>query len=205
MPGALTSARERSLDTMAPFPSIASPRPSTTRPSNSGPTGTSTMEPVRLTVSPSRMDRSSPKITTPTLESSKLSAMPRKPEEKTTISPACTLLSPYTRAIPSPTETTLPTSSNEAADYKKNNRRFFEVEERKRRCGEDGDGGGRKGVSIYASRSKGEMLGNYRCILGRLLADACLQVVAQLDDRSRETGHGAPRTHGGNGRLFDVF
>ena len=40
------------------------------------PTGTSTMAPVRLTVWPSMMSRSAPKITTPTLSASRLRAMP---------------------------------------------------------------------------------------------------------------------------------
>jgi hypothetical protein len=85
------------------------PRPmgmsaSTTRPSSPLPTGTSTMASVRLTVWPSLISRSLPKITMPTLSVSRLSAMPRTPFSNSTISPACTLSSPYTRAMPSPTE-----------------------------------------------------------------------------------------------------
>lgn len=38
-----------------PAPSIGTPRPSSTRPRVSGPTGTSTMAPVRFTVPPSRI------------------------------------------------------------------------------------------------------------------------------------------------------
>jgi len=111
MPGAFTSARDLAqLSRLGPL-SMACPMPSTTRPSSSLPTGTSTMAPVRLTVSPSKMSRSSPKMTTPTLSSSRFSAMPRRPHANTTISPACTFERPNTRAMPSPTEITLPVSA----------------------------------------------------------------------------------------------
>ena len=76
MPGALTSTRLRCVVLSGPLPSIGLPRPSTTRPSNSLPTGTSTMVPVRLTTSPSLISASEPKITTPTLSASRLRAMP---------------------------------------------------------------------------------------------------------------------------------
>ena len=79
---------------IGPLPSIGLPRPSTTRPSKALPTGTSTMVPVRLTTSPSRIVRSSPKITTPTLSLSRLSAMPLMPPGNSTISPALTLSRP---------------------------------------------------------------------------------------------------------------
>jgi hypothetical protein len=90
MPGALSDARERSDVLISPLPSMGLPRASTTRPRSSGPTGTSarevacqpgvarrihaglrtaddapTISPVRLTVSPSLMRRSDPKIETP--------------------------------------------------------------------------------------------------------------------------------------------
>ena len=94
MPGALTSTRRFSVASIGPLPSIGLPRASTTRPSRPLPTGTSTMAPVRLTVSPSLMWRSSPKITMPTLSTSRLSAMPRVPSANSTISPACTLSRP---------------------------------------------------------------------------------------------------------------
>ena len=58
------------------------------------PVGTSTMAPVRLTVSPSLMSRSSPKITTPTLSVSRFSTIPRIPPGNSTISPAWTLSRP---------------------------------------------------------------------------------------------------------------
>jgi hypothetical protein len=53
MPGAFTSTRRRSVASIGPLPSIGLPRPSTTRPSRPLPTGTSTIAPVRRTVSPS--------------------------------------------------------------------------------------------------------------------------------------------------------
>ena len=104
MPGAFTSTRPRSVVTIGPLPSIGLPSPSTTRPSSPSPTGTSTMEPVRATVSPSRICLSSPKITTPTLSVSRFSAMPRRPAPgNSTISPAMQFCRPNTRAMPSPT------------------------------------------------------------------------------------------------------
>src|SRR4029078_10600771 len=72
--------------------------------------GVSTMAPVRLTVSPSLMVLSLPKITQPTLSVSRLRAMPLMPPGNSTISPACTLSRPCTRAMPSPTLKTSPTS-----------------------------------------------------------------------------------------------
>ena len=53
MPGAFTSTRGARSDLIGPLPSIGLPSASTTRPSRPLPTGTSTMAPVRLTVSPS--------------------------------------------------------------------------------------------------------------------------------------------------------
>ena len=111
IPGALTST----LFLLIPFlrfslPSIGLPRASTTLPSNSLPTGTSTIEPVRFTVSPSLIALSSPKITIPTLSLSKFNAIPFEPSLNSTISPACTLSKPCTLAIPSPTDRTLPIS-----------------------------------------------------------------------------------------------
>ena len=111
IPGALTSATRRSPPLIAPFPSIGFPRPSTTRPSSASPAGTSTIELVRLTTSPSLMSLSDPKITTPTLSLSKLRAMPRVPPGNSTISPAWTLSRPCTLAIPSPTDKTRPISA----------------------------------------------------------------------------------------------
>src|ERR1700722_9454679 len=116
MPGAFTSTRIRSTLTNGPLPSIGLPRPSTTRPSKPRPAGTSTIEPVRETVSPSRMARSSPKITMPTLSVSRFNAMPRKPAVgNSTISPAMQFCRPNTRAMPSPTDNTWPVSATLAS------------------------------------------------------------------------------------------
>ena len=79
---------------IGPLPSIGLPSASTTRPSRPLPTGASTMARVRLTVWPSLMSRSEPKITIPTLSLSRLSAMPRMPFSNSTISPAWTLSRP---------------------------------------------------------------------------------------------------------------
>ncbi len=94
MPGAFTSTRVRFTSLSGPLPSIGLPSASTTRPRRPRPTGTSTMAPVRFTVSPSRTPVSSPKITTPTLSVSRLSAIPLAPFGNSTISPACTLSRP---------------------------------------------------------------------------------------------------------------
>src|SRR5665213_177845 len=111
MPGALTSTRRFSAAPLiSPLPSMGLPSGSTTRPSRALPTGTSTMAPVRLTMSPSLMVLSLPKITQPTLSVSRLRAMPLMPPGNSTISPAWTLSRPKTRAMPSPTLSTSPTS-----------------------------------------------------------------------------------------------
>uniref|UniRef100_A0A1A9VCE7 Uncharacterized protein n=1 Tax=Glossina austeni TaxID=7395 RepID=A0A1A9VCE7_GLOAU len=88
IPGALIPTRKRSLVLMAPLPSIALPKASTTRPNISLPTGTSTIAPVRFTISPCLISLSLPKTTTPTLSGSKFKAIPFKPEENSTISSA---------------------------------------------------------------------------------------------------------------------
>src|SRR6201999_1847598 len=91
----------------------------TTRPSRPLPTGTSTISPRRRTSSPSPMVRSSPKITSPTLSRSRFRAMPLTPAAgNSTISPAWTLSRPKTRAMPSPTDSTWPTSETSASSPK---------------------------------------------------------------------------------------
>merc|ERR1719463_164604 len=91
IPGAFSSTRRRVLALMGPAPSTGFPRASTTRPNSSSPIGTSTIASVCFTESPSMIVRSSPKITTPTLSVSRLSAMPLRPDENSTISPAFTV------------------------------------------------------------------------------------------------------------------
>ena len=97
----------------APLPSIGFPRASTTRPTTPSPTLIDAMRCVRFTVSPSFTPFEGPKSTTPTLSSSRFRTIPSNPESKETNSPYCALDKPYTRAIPSPTWSTLPTSSSE--------------------------------------------------------------------------------------------
>ena len=94
IPGALISTLVLSDEFIGPFPSIGFPNASTTLPSSSLPIGTSTIAPVLLTVSPSLMSVSSPKITTPTLSSSRLSAIPFISPGNSTISPASILSRP---------------------------------------------------------------------------------------------------------------
>ena len=115
MPGAFTSTRLRLVSFSGPLPSIGLPSASTTRPRSPMPIGASTIDAVRRTTSPSRIERSSPKITMPTLSDSRFSAMPLTPLSNSTISPAWTSSRPWARAIPSPTESTRPTSAISAS------------------------------------------------------------------------------------------
>ena len=95
IPGAFTSTLLFfTFLSKAPFPSIGFPNPSTTLPSNSFPTGVSTISPVLFTVSPSLIALSSPNITTPTFSLSKFKAIPLDPSANSTISPAWTLSKP---------------------------------------------------------------------------------------------------------------
>ena len=99
------------FETIGPLPSIGWPSAFTTRPTSSFPTGTDMMRFVRLTVSPSRISVKSPSSTAPTLSSSRFSAMPNTSCGNSSISPAIVFSTPCTRAMPSPTETTVPTSA----------------------------------------------------------------------------------------------
>ena len=85
-PGALCSSRRVSLAPIGPWPSSGSPSGLTMRPTSSSPTGTLTTLPVRLTVPPSAIFSHSPKSATPTLSSSRLSAMPVTPCSNSSIS-----------------------------------------------------------------------------------------------------------------------
>mmetsp|Transcript_10325 Transcript_10325/g.26895 ORF Transcript_10325/g.26895 Transcript_10325/m.26895 type:complete len:249 (+) Transcript_10325:1766-2512(+) len=108
IPGALTSTRLLRTLFKGPLPSMGWPRASSTRPRLPGPMGTFTICPVRYTRSPWWMSVSAPKTTIPTWSDCRFRAMPLTPLSKHTSSPACTLFSPYTRAIPSPTDRTRP-------------------------------------------------------------------------------------------------
>ncbi len=90
------------------------PKVSTTRPTIPSPTLIEAIRSVRLTVVPSLISLDGLNNTTPTWSSSRFNTMPCTPPSNSTNSPYCTLDKPYTRAIPSPTCNTVPTSFKEA-------------------------------------------------------------------------------------------
>ena len=112
IPGALISMRRISSATMAGPPSRGFPKASTTRPSRPLPVGTEAWTLVRRATSPSRMVSASPKRTTPTLSSSRFSTSPNTSAVPSNLmsSPASTVGRPCRRAMPSPTERTIPVS-----------------------------------------------------------------------------------------------
>ena len=106
-PGALRSNGSSIVSpTTGPRPSMGSPNVLTIRPSNPSPTRIDAMRPVRFTVWPSRTFSLSPRSTTPTLSSSRLSTTPRTPLSNSTSSLDSARSRPYIRAIPSPTSST---------------------------------------------------------------------------------------------------
>ena len=109
--GACTSRLRVSSDWIGPRSSIGRPSPSTTRPRKASPTGTDRMRPVCVTGSPSSMPAESPKMMQPISYSSRLKAMPSRPPGNSSSSLAIVRGSPETRAMPSPTSITRPTSS----------------------------------------------------------------------------------------------
>ncbi len=111
MPGARRSTGSVSVVAIGPLSSMGAPSVLTTRPTMAGPTGTLRILPVRLTSSPSLNSVYSPRITAPTESSSRLRASPAMPCGKLSSSPAITLSSPCRRAMPSPREVMVPTSS----------------------------------------------------------------------------------------------
>src|SRR3954470_1362721 len=114
-PGALNSAGRLSDVSMSPLPSSGLPSGSTIRPSSCSPTGISSRRLVRLTVSPSTTCSQGPKSTTPTLSDSRLSASPVTSCGNSSISNASQLSRPWTRAMPSATDRTVPTSVRSAS------------------------------------------------------------------------------------------
>ncbi len=90
-PGATFSITSRILALTGPLPSIGSPSELTTRPISSGPTGTSRMRPVHLTVSPSLIFSYAPRITAPTESRSRFSARPNVLPGNSSISPCIAL------------------------------------------------------------------------------------------------------------------
>ena len=112
-PGATFSITSVILALIGPLPSIGWPSALTTRPISSGPTGTSRMRPVHLTVSPSEMCSYSPRITEPTESRSRFSARPKVGWPSlvggnSSISPCIASDRPWMRQMPSVTDTTVP-------------------------------------------------------------------------------------------------
>src|SRR6185312_3993101 len=116
-PGATFSTGELSLALTGPLPSIGLPSASTTRPSSSGPTGTSRMRPVVLTVSPSVRYSYSPSTTAPTESRSRFSASAVPLFGSSIISPDITSARPWMRTMPSDTETMVPSLRASAASF----------------------------------------------------------------------------------------
>ena len=114
-PGALNSAGRVSPEAMSPLPSSGRPSGSTIRPSSCSPTGISSSWPVRLAVSPSLMCSHSPNSTAPTLSDSRFNARPVTPCGSSTISKDMQFSRPCRRAMPSATDSTVPTSVSSAA------------------------------------------------------------------------------------------
>src|SRR5205085_5188470 len=111
--GATFSITSVILALIGPLPSMGWPSALTTRPTSSGPTGTSRMRPVHLTVSPSEMCSYSPRITAPTESRSRFSARPKVGVPSgvggnSSISPAMASDRPCTRTMPSVTDSTVP-------------------------------------------------------------------------------------------------
>src|SRR3954468_1473779 len=113
-PGALNSAGRNSSVLISPRPSSGLPSGSTMRPSRASPTGIWSRLPVRLTSSPSSILSHSPKSTAPTLSDSRLSASPVTSCGSSSSSDDMTLSSPWTREMPSATDSTVPTSERSA-------------------------------------------------------------------------------------------
>ena len=88
IPGAGDSSAQVRSVAIGPCSSIGSPSPLTTRPIIASPTGTRSSAPVAVTVSPSSIPVYSPRIITPTDDSSRFSAIPLTPFSNATISPA---------------------------------------------------------------------------------------------------------------------
>src|SRR4051794_21171088 len=98
----------------SPLPSSGLPSGSTMRPRSPLPTGISSSLPERLTVSPSSILSQSPNSTMPTLSDSRLSARPVTSCGSSTISSDWQLSRPWTRAMPSAIDSTVPTSDRSA-------------------------------------------------------------------------------------------
>ncbi len=127
-PGALNSAGRVSVVAMSPLPSSGLPSGSTMRPSSASPTGISSRRPVRLTVSPSTIFSHAPNSTTPTLSDSRFSARPVTSCGSSSISNDMQFSSPWMRAMPSATDSTVPTSVRSAPPVSRPSMRDFRIE-----------------------------------------------------------------------------
>src|SRR5215218_1679792 len=127
-PGALNSAGRISEVMTSPLPSSGLPSGSTMRPSRASPTGISSSLPVRLTVSPSTTFCQSPNSTTPTLSDSRFSARPVTSCGSSSISNDMQFSSPWMRAMPSATDSTVPTSVRSAPPVSRPSMRVFRIE-----------------------------------------------------------------------------
>ena len=114
-PGATRSIGRNLSALISGPPSIAWPNALTTRPSRSSPTGTSTILPVRFTVSPSLISVSLPIKTAPTCSSSRFSTIPYTSCGNNSNSPDMAFSSPWIRAIPSPIVITVPVSATSSS------------------------------------------------------------------------------------------
>src|SRR5215211_5468838 len=127
-PGALYSAGRVSDVSMSPLPSSGLPSGSTIRPSRPSPTGISSRRLVRLTVSPSTISSHGPKRTAPTLSASRFRARPVTSCPKSSISKDMQFSRPWTRAMPSATERTVPTSARSASSTSSPSMRLLRME-----------------------------------------------------------------------------
>src|SRR3954470_400977 len=113
---------------MSPLPSSGGPSGATSRPSSCSPTGTSSRRLVRLTVSPSTIFVQSPKSTAPTLSDSRLSVRPVTSCGNSSISNDIAFSRPCTRAMPSATDRTVPTSARSARSVSRPSIRLLRME-----------------------------------------------------------------------------
>src|SRR5437763_2237496 len=113
---------------MSPLPSSGLPRGSTIRPSSASPTGMSSSCLVRLTVSPSTIFSHSPNSTAPTLSDSRFRASPVTSCGRSSISNDMQFSSPWMRAMPSATDSTVPTSVRSAPPVSRPSMRDFRIE-----------------------------------------------------------------------------
>src|SRR5215204_4898105 len=126
-PGALNSAGRVSSVAMSPLPSSGRPSGSTIRPRRASPTGTWSSRPVRLTWSPSSILSHSPNSTAPTLSDSRFSARPVTSCGSSSSSSDMQLSRPWSRAMPSATESTVPTSDRSAPPSSSPSMRCFRM------------------------------------------------------------------------------